>query len=235
MQFNYEKPEFYFVKGYRQNLDVLPPTRHLTTICCSDINRYPAQTFFIAKMMEYKRSGALKILNIGVAQGQEPLTHINSAYKLSKKTSRPISDFIDLKTVDILRFPPKLSADADKMDKNVINFLETVYDPRSGKSRWGTPIETVIDDMCRKNEKQDVILFNNVLQHMSPKNETALFEKLDKLLKLVNDSGIFCFTVSGHHNISEFEENRIFKMQKLLDDNGFSEVEVGTGIYTRNN
>lgn len=228
----YQKPSFYFVKGYKEFLDWAAPTRHLNKTCFSYFNRYPLQTNFIKNMMMSSKDGALKILNIGVSQGQEPLTHINSAFYLSKTSNRPISDFIDLKTVDILREPPALCAEATDLDSKVVGFLRNVYDSRSGKSMWGMPVEQVIEQMLKKGDKQDVILFNNVLQHMAYQDLDVLFGKIDGLVKLVKDKGIFCFSVSGH-TLDTRETVLVERMKNLLKQNNFEEVVAQSGIYRR--
>lgn len=230
---NCHKPTFHFVQGYRKYLDIQAPTRHLMTTCFSEFNRYPAQTEFIRNMMSVKRNGALKILNIGVAQGQEPLTHIKSAFELSQASSKTISDFLDLKVVDILSTPPELPKEAKSLNNAVVNHLMNIYDTRSGKSFWSTPIEQFVDSLLQKGEKQDVILFNNVLQHMSTKNEQNLPKIFDKLTDLVAENGIFCFASIGTFIFSPITEKRYNSMLKILKSKNFIEIGENSGIYKK--
>ena len=230
---DYCKPAFYFVKGYREYLDLQVPTRHLMTTCFSEFNRYPAQTEFIKSLMSSKRNGALKVLNIGVAQGQEPLTHIKSAFDLSQTSSKTISDFLDLKTVDILSTPPELPRGAESLNRAIVNHLRNIYDPRSQKSFWSTPVEQFVDNLLQKGEKQDVILFNNVIQHMSTNNEQNLPKIFDKLTDLVAENGIFCFTPLSEYVINPRISRRCYYMHTILKSKNFVEVGENSGIYKK--
>ena len=224
------RTEFYFMPNYNAVIDSMVPTRHAIKTCYSEFNRYPNQTALIKNMMNEKKNGALKILNIGVAQGQEPLTHINSAYELSKNSAKTISDYIDLKTVDILKFPPRLPSAAKYVDSSVSNYLNNIYDTRSGKSFWGTPIETVVEDLLNSGEKQDVVLFNNVIQHMNIADENLL-NFSEKLADLVSDNGILCFTMEQENQFNNNFSRRYIIMRNALENKGFSEIE--NGIYKR--
>ena len=113
------KTPFYFLEGYRDDgtfdKKFCVPTRHRKTTCFSSIGRYPEQTSHIKKLISKRAQSPLNRLDIGVAQGQEPLTHINSAFELAKSRGKKISDFIDLTTVDILREPPQLAYESSVM------------------------------------------------------------------------------------------------------------------------
>lgn len=232
------KTPFYFLEGYRDDgtfdKRLYAPTRHRRTTCFSLINRYPEQTRYIIKRMQMaqRAKSPLSILDIGVAQGQEPLTHINSAFKLAKKTGGKISDFIDLTTVDILREPPQLAYESSVMPKEVIGHLEKIYNPASGKSLWATPVETAVERLLKSGKKSDVVLFNNVIQHMSPKDEPAIHKFLEKLVDLVSPKGTVCFTCERHSIFQgpvPFE--RVKKMLSVLKSKGF--LKIATGIFTR--
>ena len=223
---------FYFMPGYSYITEQLFPTRHRRTTCYSKINRYPEQTEHIKTLMASKKDSALKVLNIGVAQGQEPLTHINSAFNLAKKTGRSISDLIDLTTMDILREPPQLAFESTSIPNDVIHHLEKVYSPTSGKSFWGTPVESAVEAMIKSGKKQDVVLFNNVIQHMSPKNEPAIHRFLERLPELVAPKGTLCFTCERNAIFGgQISFDRVKKMLSVLKSKGF--LKIVTGIFTR--
>ena len=112
------KPDFAYI-NYGE-LNTVTPTRHLNYTGYSKMSRYPEQVQEVKARMIAKRNGSLKVLNIGVAQGQEPLTHINTAFELSQNSAKTISDFLDLKTVDILHFAPELPVEAKKLNPAVI-------------------------------------------------------------------------------------------------------------------
>ena len=98
-----EKALFTFLSGYRdEGLDpkFVAPTRHARTTCCSSINRYPEQTAHIRNLMQTRINAPLSILNIGVAQGQEPLTHINSAFEVAQTSGKKISDVVIVNRLD---------------------------------------------------------------------------------------------------------------------------------------
>ena len=230
------KTPFYFLEGYRDDgafdKRFCVPTRHRNTTCYSSINRYPEQTSYIKRLMAQRVQSPLSILNIGVAQGQEPLTHINSAFELAKSTGKKIPDFIDLTTVDILREPPQLAYQSSVMPKEVIGHLEKIYNPASGKSLWATPVEKAVETIAKSGKKPDVVLFNNVIQHMSPKNEHAIHNFLKRLVGLVSPKGTICFTCERSaifRGAASFE--RVKKMLKLLKSNGF--LKIASGIFTR--
>ncbi|MCR4880652.1 MAG: hypothetical protein K6A44_01685 [bacterium] len=224
---------FYFMSGYRDDVlspSVVAPTRHRRITCYSKMNRYPEQVGHIKTLMGERTAAPLKIFDIGVAQGQEPLTHINSAFEIAQHSGKKLSDVIDLTTVDILREPPKLPCEAAALPKPVLGHLEKVYS--SGKSFWATPIETVTETLLKTGQKQDVILFNNVIQHMSPKNEPALFKFFEKLVDLVAPKGTFCFSCERSAIFrGQIPFDRVKKMLSVLKSKGF--VKIAAGIFTR--
>lgn len=226
----FRKPPFVFKDGYGK-LSTICPTSHLMRTCYSEFSRYPKQIEILRNMMESKRNGALKVLNIGVAQGQEPLTHISTAFELSKGSQKTISNFLDLKTVDIQVFAPELPYEARSLDPAVIRHLEHIYDPRSGKSMWGTPIEEAVGKMLQSGEKQDVILFNNVIQHMAPENESTLPSVFEQLADLVAAKGIICAEMESTRMKESIPAERFNLLRKILQQKGFS--EIGEGIFQK--
>ena len=230
------KASFYFLEGYRDdgafNTKFCAPTIHRKTTCFSSINRYPEQTEHIRNLMQARTNTPLSVLNIGVAQGQEPLTHINSAFELAKNTGKKISNFIDITTVDILREPPQLAYQSSVFPREVIGHLEKVYNPASGKSFWGTPIEKIAETFLKSGKKSDVILFNNVIQHMSPKNEPSVHNFLEKLVEMVSPKGTICFTCEKNAIFrGEVPFARVKKMLGILKSKGF--LKIASGIFTR--
>ena len=224
------KPDFAFPDRYRRLSSTLPQI-HLTRTCCSEFSRYPQQVEEIRSRMMTKRDGALRVLDIGVAQGQEPLTHIGTAFELSKGSAKSISNFLDLKTADVLMFAPELPTEAACLDSAVIRHLEHIYDPRSGKSIWGKPIEDVIGSLLQKGEKQDVVLFNNVIQHMEPKSEQALQTTCEQIADLVAPNGILCAAIEPNRLAEPQTARRIEILHKILKDKNF--VKIGDGIFQK--
>ena len=224
----YYKPSFYIMPY--GGLDKVPPTRHFITTCCSEFNRYPEQTNYIKGMMsDSKRTRPLKLLNIGVSQGQEPLTHIKSAYELSQTFAKKISDYLDLTTVDILRFPPELPDEAQTLDINIVKHLQDIYSCPE-KSFWSMPIENFVDRLTQNGEKKDVILFNNVIQHMSADNEKKLPEFFRKLADLIAPNGILCSALVKRDH-SQLVIDRYKNMLDTLKAKNF--VEIISGIFKK--
>ena len=223
----YEKPSYYFLEGYGR-LNSISPTRHHTKTCCSCFSRYPKQVEEVKSRMSTKRNGPLKVLNIGVAAGQEPLTHINSAFELSQNSSKTISDFLDLKTVDIQICPPELIPhDLEKLNPSVLNHLKNIYDSRSNKSFWGMPIENFAQKLLQANDKQDVILFNNVIQHMVPESEEVLQKTFEELADLVNPKGIICAEIESYVCENPEVMQRLELLKEILKSKNFTEISNG--------
>ena len=225
-----KKPAFAFPSRYTVLSSKLPQV-HLTRTCYSEFSRYPKQIEEIRARMLAKRDGALRVLDIGVAQGQEPLTHIETAFELSKGSAKSISNFLDLKTADVLMFAPELPAEAAGLDSAIIKHLENIYDPRSGKSIWGKPIEDVIGSLLQRGEKQDVILFNNVIQHMEPKSEQALQTTCEQIADLVAPNGILCAAIEKERLTEPSVIRRMEILHKILKEKNF--VEIGDGIFQK--
>ncbi|MCQ2957921.1 MAG: hypothetical protein MJ180_03350, partial [Candidatus Gastranaerophilales bacterium] len=222
----YGKPEYKFNKGYSEKTDTMLPTKHHTKTCSSEFSRYPEQVAIIQKLMQAKTDTPLSILNIGVAAGQEPLTYINLAYQVAKSSGKKISDIIDLTTSDLLASPPDfVNGTRETFPEDVIKFYEYICDSRSQKSNWNTPVEQL-----KVNEKKDVVLFNNVLQHM--KDSSELKATLEYLADSVKDDGVFCFEISGH-KLQDFEVQRLQMMHDILKAKGFVETSEGSGIFRK--
>ncbi len=229
-----ENPIFSFVSGYREDIDrKIPGGAHKNSTCFSKLNRYPEQVAFIKELMEQRKKKPLRVLDIGVAQGQEPLTHIKSAFDLAQRTGRRISSFLNLKTVDILKTPPPLSYEATSLPIEVLAFLAKIYRSNSGRSFWGIPIEKVTEELLKKGRKFDVVLFNNVIQHMSPQNEPILPSFFEKLTELVSSKGNLCFSCEKKVILgpSPIPNKRVQEMMNVLKSKNF--VKIAKGIFTR--
>ena len=229
-----EHPLFSFVSGYREDIDrKIPSGVHKNSTCFSKMDRYPEQVAFVKELMEQTKKKPLRVLDIGVAQGQEPLTHIKSAFDLAQKTGRRIASFLNLKTVDILKTPPPLSYEATTLPVEVLAFLAKIYRSDFGRSFWGMPIEKVAEMLLKTGRKFDVVLFNNVIQHMSPKNEPILPSCFEKLTDLVSSKGNFCFSCERKVMLgpSPIPNRRVQIMMDVLSRKNF--VKIAKGIFTR--
>lgn len=222
MTVNLTKNYFQFAHGYKENFS--NGTCHQTKTCFSFMNRYKNQTSTISQMMKNNRSGALRVFNIGIAEGQEPLTHITSAYNLIKGTDRSISNVLDLTMTDILKETPISPRVVKKAEPEAVEYLKTLY-RNPERTHFETPFEDIVQKMLQQGKRQDVVLFNNVIQHVNFKDEKATYASIGDLIKLVEKDGIFCFTcdVLHHQNIKEHFDTVI----EMLKQAGFTEIEKG--------
>jgi hypothetical protein len=144
---------------------------------------------------------------------------------------------LDLRTVDILKSPPLLPIEANNMPVDVISYLESIYDSRSGKSTWGTPIEKAAGELLEKGEKQDVILFNNVIQHMQPKDEKELKKTFEQIADLTAPNGVICADIEDFVVQCNRSKNGISVQEKLelfhdvLKNKNFK--EIGKNIFEK--
>lgn len=219
---NLQKNFFSFAEGYNGNMS--DGRVHQTKTCYSFMNRYPKQTDIISNMMRTNPNGALRVFNVGIAEGQEPLTHITSAYNLIKGTDRSISNVLDLTMTDILKETPISQKATEAAEPVCVEYLKALY-RNPDKAHFATPFERIVHQMLTENKRQDVVLFNNVIQHMNFENPKEAYDSIDSLIKLVKNNGIFCFTCDVLRRQSAKEHfNRVVEM---LKDKGFQEIEKG--------
>lgn len=153
--------------------------------------------------MHYKENNKISILNVGVANSQEPLSILASVASINK--NKQLVDVVDYNCVDL---QPKISdnifkrkhvfyeGDYPKFAKDsfivqgygncvikpeIENYLLDVYN-NPQKSKWNTPIENY-SAQC-KAEKYDLILCNNVLEYVQDPYTT-----LYNLIKMLKSKG----------------------------------------------
>ena len=219
--------------GYIKNGD---SSKAVVRTLYSFFNRYPEQISEIKKMLQ-NSSQKTKMLIIGVSQGQEPLTHIQSAYEVAKMKKQKIEDILDLSLIEASEQIPIFDKAEEYADKDSIEFLKNIYKD-SSKAHFSTPFETIVSDMKKQNSKKDIILFNNVIQHLNygknGENEESIINSIDELTDLINPDGLFCFTceplvLQNYKHIN----NSYNKVCNMLSKKGFIQIEKG--IYKKTN
>lgn len=162
-------------------------SHHLTKTVFSYTDRYPEQVRCIENLLS-DVGEPKKLLNTGIAFGEEPLTIINSVYKIAQKKGVGISDIIDYHMVDIQdKF--QLTREASRFNPAVVEYLKSIAND-SSKTFLSTPIEKIVTKFPQKSF--DIVLFNNVLQHMDDTDTNSLLGTLKKLMEMVKEKGIIC-------------------------------------------
>lgn len=219
--------------GYIENGD---SSKSVVRTIYSLFNRYPNQTSEVKKFLNDSNSKT-KMLIIGTSQGQEPLTHIQSALEIAQSKHKNIEDVLDMSLIEAAEQMPIFDKADKYASKAAVNFLENLYKD-SSKSYFSTPFETVVEKMKKQNSKKDVILFNNVIQHINygknQENEEAVLKSIDDLIDLTNDDGLFCFTCEPIV-LKDYEHirNCYNKVLNMLQNKGF--VRISNGIYKKIN
>ena len=202
----------------------------------SKFERYETQMSEIEQKMReaYESGKPLQVLNIGVAEGQEALGYIQMASNLAGEDK--ISDALDLELVEYAREIPVTNGKMPEGYKESSReYLKKLYN--SEKAHFGTPFQGFVKEMREKGEKRDVVLFNNVIQHLDYKTPTKaeMLSDMENLAAVVADNGILCmtcegFVIEGHPEVRELIE----ATRQMLVLHGFTEEEQGifrkTGI-----
>ena len=216
---------------YRDKEGNLVETNDAIHMFYSVFDRYPIQKSEVqGAMRESLENGKpLSVMNIGVAQGQEALGYIQMASDMVGEDS--IDDALDLELVeyaDQTTIAPNYHI--GHISDSSVNYLRNLFD--TPKAHFGTPFQEYAKDLKEKGEKRDVILFNNVIQHLDysvPKEQMR--EDVKNLVDLVADGGMFCMSCNQYRNLAEVRE--LFDdTVKILEEEGLtgsSEEVSGAG------
>lgn len=216
---------------YRDKEGNLVETNDAIHMFYSVFDRYPIQKSEVqGAMRESLENGKpLSVVNIGVAQGQEALGYIQMASDMVGDDS--IDDALDLELVeyaDQTTIAPNYHI--GHISDSSVNYLKNLFD--TPKAHFGTPFQEYAKDLKEKGEKRDVILFNNVIQHLDysvPKEQMR--EDMKNLVDLVADGGMFCMSCNQYRNLAEVRE--LFDdTVKILEEEGLtgsSEEVSGAG------
>jgi len=226
---NLTKPTIEY-NGYR---GIPGGTRYLKKTIYSAFNRYPEQIPIIGQLME-KKDGPLRMLNVGIAQGEEPLTYLKAAFDIHKKQPlRNVPNILDLYMVDAMRHFTLHPQAKDYCSPEAIEHLNNLARIK-GKTFMGTPIETFVQKPPLKSF--DVILFNNVLQHMDHSDTKSSLSAIEKLMKMVKKGGILCMEpeLEGLEGLarkmqnSELANSLYEKIESLLQELDFKKIAKAT-------
>lgn len=213
---------------------------NLTGEDTSYFNRYPEQADTITDLMketfsDYNRP--LKLVNIGVSQGQEALGYVQIASNITGEDAIP--EALDMELVEYKDKIPLINHDVpDDITLHSYEYLENLYN--TPKAHFGTPFQEFIKELKTNNEKRDVILFNNVIQHLqyegTPEERLTLFSTdMQNMIDVVADNGILCMTcVENALKDDEMHQDakaRFYGAIDLLKKNGF--VETSEGIFKK--
>ena len=223
------KPTVKFRNEQGEIMELRRPGDTTSALITSWFNRYPKQTTEIGGMMResYEKGVPLRVLNIGVAQGQEALTYIQEASNMVGEDS--VGDALDLELVEYASEIPMIDRDlSGKISSSSFDYLKKLYN--SPKAHFGTPFQDFVKELKAKCEKRDVVLFNNVIQHLNynvPKEQ--MLEDMENLADVVDDGGILCLTcVASVMNKAENSEvKELFEETlSMLNAKGFEEEDV---------
>lgn len=203
----------------------------------STFNRYPEQYENAKAMMQeaYREGRPLKVMNIGVSQGQEALEYVQRASEVAGAEN--IQNVLDL---DLVEYAEKIPLVEGNVGKNITqesyNYLKNLYN--TPKAHFGTAFQAYVKEAKEKGEQRDIILFNNVIQHLVYDGTPE--ERLQKCLgdiqnmaDVVADGGTLCMTCEPHVVEGNPETKMRFEGAKaLLKQDGFTEIKEG--IFKKN-
>lgn len=221
---NLEKPR---IKVYDETGNIVETHAEPSKTHTSWFNRYPEQADRIKQHMyeSYKKGEPLKVLNIGVSQGQEAMGYIQMASDIAGEDK--INDALDLELVE---YAVEIPITKDKLPENISetsrDYLKNLY--QTDKAHFGTPFQEYVKELKEKGEKRDVILFNNVIQHLDYKNSTVeeMSEDMQNLIDITDENGIFCMTCVGNA-LHPHAKNLLGITEKKLKERGFYEEPKG--------
>ncbi len=203
----------------------------------SKFNRYPAQFENAKAMMQeaYREGRPLKVMNIGVSQGQEALEYVQRASEVAGVEN--IQNVLDLELVEYAKEIPLVQWSlGENITQESYNYLKNLYN--TPKAHFGTAFQDHVKEAKEKGEKRDIILFNNVIQHL--KYDGTPDERLQKCMSdiqnmsdVVADGGTLCMTCDPGPLAESSETRMRFESAKaLLKQNGFTEITEG--IFKKN-
>lgn len=213
---NLEKPKM----TYRDKDGSIVETRDVIHTFYSSFNRYPAQKEAVSGAMQesIKENRPLSVVNIGVAQGQEALGYIQMASDMTGENS--IDDALDLELVE---YADKTTISPNyhfaHISDSSAKYLENLFN--TPKAHFGTPFQQFAKELKDKGEKRDVVLFNNVIQHLDYSvPEDQMREDMANLADIVADGGMLCMTCNQY--TKEPEVRKLFDdTVKILEEKGF--------------
>ena len=213
-----EKPKIL----YRDENGDIAGTTNVKERFCSEFDRYPEQQKEIEDAMResFENGKPLSIVNIGVARGQEALGYIQMASDMAGEDS--ISDALDLELVENAVQVPIVSPSSTdgRVGESSVNYLKDLFD--TPKAHFGTPFQEYAKSMKEKGEKRDVVLFNNVIQHLDYDNTSKeqMREDMANLVDIVADGGMFCMTTNRYLQYP-FVRELFDDTVRMLEERGF--------------
>jgi predicted SnoaL-like aldol condensation-catalyzing enzyme len=193
---------------------------------CSMFNRYPEQQKEIAGAMQesLEKGKPLSVVNIGVAQGQEALGYIQMASDMAGEES--IGDALDLELVEYAAQIPIVSLDSVEgrksgISQSSVNYLKNLLD--TPKAHFSTPFQEYAKSLKEKGDKRDVILFNNVIQHLDYDNTSKeqMREDMANLADIIADGGMICMTTNQYMKPDSPEATELFDdAVKIFEEKG---------------
>ncbi len=203
----------------------------------STFNRYPEQYENAKAMMQeaYREGRPLKVMNIGVSQGQEALEYVQRASEVAGAEN--IQNVLDLDLVEYAEKIPLIEGNVrENITQESYNYLKNLYN--TPKAHFGTAFQDYVKEVKEKGEQRDIILFNNVIQHLVYDGTPE--ERLQKCLgdiqnmaDVVADGGTLCMACEPHVVEGNPETKMRFEGAKaLLKQDGFTEIKEG--IFKKN-
>ena len=226
---NIKKP---IIKVYDKYGNVTEAALQMSKTHTSWFNRYPEQTNEVGKLMHesYERGKPLKVLNIGVSQGQEAMGYIQMASNLAGEDK--INNALDLELVE---HAVEIPITKDKLPENISessrDYLKNLY--QTDKAHFGTPFQKYVKELKDKGEKRDVVLFNNVIQHLDYKNKTSeeMSKDMENLADIVDTNGLLCITCEGQARRHQKVDALINSTTEMLKTRGF--YEESNGVFRK--
>lgn len=227
MGISLEKPIIAY-KGYSG----LKDGSYTTTTIYSFINRYEKQIEAVNQFLN-KAKDKVKMLFIGVAQGEEALTHLQTAENIALKKGKKLANVVDLTLVEAacpIEINYKKAKDAH-ISQSCIDFLKELYQDKT-KTHFETPFEKFIPKQIKKGEKQDIVFFNNVLQHVdfgkNEENSAKILQSIEDMIDSINDEGLFCFSVEKFILAKYPNTQKYYNIVlEMLNKKGFREISQG--------
>lgn len=195
----------------------------------SSFNRYPDQMSTIKQEMNrsFEKGKPLKVLNIGVSQGQEALGYVQMAADLAGEDQ--IDGALDLDLVEYaIKIPIVDNNFPENIKKSSRDYLESLY--QSPKAHFGTPFQKYVKELKDRGEKRDVVLFNNVIQHLDYEvGDEVMMKDMENLADIVENNGLLCMT-SNQRSIEKVN-NLMNRSEEMLSARGFE--KIGDGVFQK--
>lgn len=191
----------------------------------SFFNRYPNQMSKIKQEMResFEKGKPLKVLNIGVSQGQEALGYVQMAADLAGEGQ--VDKALDLDLVEYaIKIPIVDNNFPENIKKSSRDYLENLY--QSPKAHFGTPFQKYVKELKDRGEKRDVVLFNNVIQHLDYEvGDEVMMKDMENLADIVEDNGLLCMT-SNQRDVEKVG-SLMQKSEEMFSRRGFEKIDDG--------